>query len=139
MPVLTLIDAKIVLEETKMMDKDSFICLCLSSVHRFWRLNNNFVPAFGAYIGFAGGAGKAVAARTIQLGFIPRFSAVGAGYLIFIFLHIPIYLEGRSTKINFTKPNKTTCVKIMVAPEGISAKYEISKPIKEARKANPTE
>jgi len=94
MPVLTLIDAKIVLEETKMMDKDSFICLCLSSVHRSWRLNNNFVPAFGANVGFAGGAGKTVAARTFELCFIPRLSAVGAGYLILIFLHILTYLEG---------------------------------------------
>ena len=79
MPVLTLIDAKIVLEETKMMDKDSFISLYLSSVHRFGRLNNNFMPASGADVGFAGCAGKAVAARAVELGFIPRFSAVGAG------------------------------------------------------------
>jgi len=41
--------------------------------------------------------------------------------------------------ISFTNPNRITCVKIMVAPEGISAKYEINNPIKDARKANPTE
>lgn len=87
MPVLTLIDAKIVLEETKMMDKDSFICLCLSSVHRSWWLNNNFVPAFGAYVGFAGGADKAVAACAVELCYIPRFSTVSADNLSVSFVH----------------------------------------------------
>ena len=87
MPVLTLIDAKIVLEETKMMDKDSFICLCLSPVHGFGWLYHYFVAALRTNIGLAGGAGKTVATRAVELGFIPRFSAVRARYLVFVVTH----------------------------------------------------
>jgi hypothetical protein len=47
--------------------------------------------------------------------------------------------EELSILISFTKPNRITCVKIMVAPEGISAKYEISNPMNDARKAKPME
>jgi hypothetical protein len=48
----------------------------LSPFHGFgWRYYN-LVPAFGANVSFAGGAGKTVAARAVELLFIPRFSAM---------------------------------------------------------------
>jgi hypothetical protein len=47
--------------------------------------------------------------------------------------------EVLSILISFTNPNRITWVKIMVAPEGISAKYEISNPMNDARNAKPTE
>ena len=49
------------------------------------------------------------------------------------------HLLGFKALISLTNPKSTTWVKIIVAPEGMSAKYEISKPMKDARKAKPTE
>lgn len=59
-------------------------------LHRFDWNNHNLVTAFRTNVGFAAGAGKTVAARPVQLLFIPAFSAMGAGNLI-IFLSLCHY------------------------------------------------
>jgi len=52
----------------------------LSPLHGLRRRYYNLVSAPLTNISFATGAGKAVAARLGKQGFVPRFSAMGAGY-----------------------------------------------------------
>jgi len=51
-----------------------------SAFHGFGRRYNNLVSAPLTNIGFTTGTGKTVAARFGKHGFVPRFSAMGAGH-----------------------------------------------------------
>ena len=109
--------------------------------HGFYRNHHNFVTAFLTNVCFAAGASKTVAARTFEMFLIPGFAAVGTGNFYDFFVHTKTFsgVLNQNALISLAKPKMITWVKIMVAPEGMSAKYETSRPINEARKAKPTE
>ena len=52
----------------------------LSAFHGLGRCDYNLVSALRTNVSFTTGTGKTVAARFGKHGFVPRFSAVGAGY-----------------------------------------------------------
>ena len=109
----------------KSMNGEIWLCCLFAlfiAVHRFGWPNHNFVAAFGANVGFARSAGKTVATRTVEQGFIPRLSAMRTGNCFILVSHCLNQLFVLMALINFTNPNKTTWVKMMVAPEGILAK-----------------
>lgn len=108
----------------KSMNGEKSLCclfVAFAAVHGFGWPNHDFVAASGANISFARCACKAIAARAVELGFIPRFSAMGAGNCFILVSHCLNQLFVLMALISFTNPNKTTWVKMMVAPEGILA------------------